>query len=105
MKPQGSSYADASAEPDGASVPMVTVGQDRSLTFWDLSEQQPLQIVPGTHARECTCVALSSEGVLATGSKDQVRSVQKFFTHRSVSTFDRVGPFQLTGELFFTLRC
>ena len=26
----------------------------------------------------------------------QVRSIQKFFTHRSVSTFDRVGPFQLT---------
>jgi hypothetical protein len=24
----------------------------------------------------------------------------KFFTHRSVSTFDRVGPFQLTGEHF-----
>ena len=30
----------------------------------------------------------------------QVRSIQKFFTHRSVSTFDRVGPFQLTGALF-----
>ena len=30
----------------------------------------------------------------------QVRSIQKFFTHRSVSTFDR-SPFQLTGELFF----
>ena len=29
----------------------------------------------------------------------QVRSMQTFFTHRSVSTFDRVGPFQLTGEL------
>ena len=28
-----------------------------------------------------------------------VSSIQKFFTHRSVSTFDRV-PFQLTGELF-----
>jgi hypothetical protein len=28
-----------------------------------------------------------------------VRSIQKFFTHRPVSTFDRV-PFQLTGELF-----
>jgi hypothetical protein len=25
--------------------------------------------------------------------------IQKFFTHRPVSTFDRVGPFQLTGEL------
>jgi len=33
------------------------------------------------------------------GLRLQVRSVQKFFTHRSVSTFDRV-PFQLTGELF-----
>jgi thioesterase domain-containing protein/acyl carrier protein len=30
---------------------------------------------------------------------DLVRSIQKFFTHRSVSTFDR-SPFQLTGELF-----
>ena len=29
----------------------------------------------------------------------QVRSIQKLFTHRSVSTFDR-SPFQLTGELF-----
>ena len=28
----------------------------------------------------------------------QVRSVQTFFTHRSVSTFDRVGPFQLTDR-------
>jgi hypothetical protein len=32
-------------------------------------------------------------------SRFQVRSTQKFFTHRPVSTFDRV-PFQLTGELF-----
>ena len=29
----------------------------------------------------------------------EVRSIQKFFTHCPVSTFDRV-PFQLTGELF-----
>ena len=29
----------------------------------------------------------------------QVRSIQKFFTHRPVSTLDRV-PCQLTGELF-----
>ena len=29
----------------------------------------------------------------------QVRSIQKFFTHRPVSTLDR-SPFQLTGELF-----
>ena len=33
------------------------------------------------------------------GGAIQVRSIQKFFTHRSVSTFDRV-PFQLTDELF-----
>ena len=35
----------------------------------------------------------------AASGKFQVRSIQKFFTHRSVSTFDRV-PFQLTDELF-----
>ena len=33
------------------------------------------------------------------GESYQVRSIQKFFTHRPVSTLDRV-PFQLTGELF-----
>ena len=33
------------------------------------------------------------------GGAIQVRSIQKFFTHRSVSTFDRV-PFQLTDALF-----
>jgi hypothetical protein len=39
-------------------------------------------------------------GACATSlSAYQVRSIQKFFTHRSVSTFDRY-PFQLTGELF-----
>jgi hypothetical protein len=31
---------------------------------------------------------------------NQVRPVHLFFTHRSVSTFDRVGPFQLTDALF-----
>jgi hypothetical protein len=32
-------------------------------------------------------------------ARAQVRSIQKFFTHRSVSTFDRVSV-QLTDELF-----
>jgi hypothetical protein len=35
-----------------------------------------------------------------TGRTHQVRSIQKFFTHCPVSTFDRMGPFQLTGEPF-----
>jgi len=34
------------------------------------------------------------------GGRLQVRSIQKFFTHRSVSTFDLV-PFQLTDEKLF----
>ena len=33
-------------------------------------------------------------------TRAQVRSVQTFFTRPSVSTFDRVGPFQLTDEHF-----
>ena len=39
-----------------------------------------------------------------TAKVDQVRPIglalRKLFTRRSVSTFDRVGPFQLTGERF-----
>ena len=39
--------------------------------------------------------------LFASGAENlhQVRSIQTCFTHRSVSTLDRV-PFQLTGELF-----
>ena len=37
--------------------------------------------------------------VVLRGRPSQVRSIQKFFTHRPVSTLDRV-PFQLTGEPF-----
>jgi hypothetical protein len=28
-------------------IQVVSVGQDRSLTFWDLRESQPLQVGPG----------------------------------------------------------
>jgi hypothetical protein len=41
-----------------------------------------------------------SSGAATTLVNNQVRSVQKFFTHRPVSTFDRV-PFQLIDELLY----
>lgn len=66
-------------------VQMVSVGQDRSLSFWDLMEAQPLQIVPGAHVQECTCVALSPEGVLATGSADQTVKLFDFSTGRALA--------------------
>lgn len=59
---------------------MVSVGQDRSLSFWDLMEDRALQVVPGAHAQECTCAALSPHGVLATGSKDQSVKLWDFET-------------------------
>ena len=63
-------------------IQVVTAGQDRSLTFWDLREQQPLQVVPEAHKQECTCAALSVDGVLATGSKDQRIKLWDFETGR-----------------------
>jgi WD40 repeat protein len=59
---------------------MVSVGQDRSLSFWDLMEDRALQVVPGAHAQECTCASLSPHGVLATGSKDQSVKLWDFET-------------------------
>jgi hypothetical protein len=38
--------------------------------------------------------------MMSANRADEARSMQTFFTHRSVSIFDRV-PFQLTDELFF----
>jgi kinesin family protein 3/17 len=43
--------------------------------------------------------SLSALGNVIKALTDKVRSIQKFFTHRPVSTLDR-NPFQLTGELF-----
>ena len=42
---------------------------------------------------------LSMANAVKNTNGSQVRSIQTFFTHRSVSTLDRVS-FQLTGELF-----
>lgn len=61
---------------------MVSVGQDRSLSFWDLMDRDPLQIVKGAHSQECTCADLSSQGILATGSKDQTVKLWDFNTGR-----------------------
>lgn len=41
-----------------------------------------MQIVPGVHVQECTCVALSSNGILATGSVDQTVKLWDFETGR-----------------------
>ena len=72
---------------------MVSVGQDRSLSFWDLMQSQPLQIVPGAHVQECTCVALSRDGVLATGSADQTVKLWDFGTGRLLAAeHSHCGP-------------
>ena len=60
----------------------------RCIHFVDRATELPLL--------ERVAARLWTEG----GGKIQVRSIQTYFTHRPVSTLDRV-PFQLTGEPFF----
>ena len=45
------------------------------------------------------CYEIAPKTLIVGLGSTQVRSIHKFFTHRSVSAFDRV-PFQLTDELF-----
>jgi WD40 repeat protein len=49
---------------------VLTVGQERKITFWDLRKPQPLQqIVLGS--AEAKCVAISPDGRLfATGTRN-----------------------------------
>ena len=54
-----------------AQVQVVSVGQDRKLTFWDLREVDPVHAV--TQESENLAVALSASGnLVASGGKDQV---------------------------------
>ena len=53
-----------------------------------------LMLTPDMH------LTLGGAGMLSHFGRCMVRSIQKFFTHSPVSTFERV-PFQLTGDLFF----
>ena len=72
-------------------------GADFSDALIDKSQQQKLcQYASGTNSvtgREHAAVAQLRR-------RRSVRSIQTFFTRPSVSTFDRVGPFQLTDEHF-----
>ena len=45
------------------------------------------------------CYEIAPKTLIVGLGSTQARSIQKFFTHRSVSAFDRV-PYQLTDELF-----
>ena len=70
----------------GDQVQVVTVGQERKLSFWDLREPQPLQIVEDIHLSEATCCALSSNGkLLATGGGDQIMRLWEFETGKMLA--------------------
>ena len=50
--------------------------------------------------RDEQCHGREHAAVAQLRRRRSVRSMQTFFTRPSVSTFDRVGPFQLTDEHF-----
>ena len=79
----------------------VTVGDVAAAAGVKLSDAE--RAMTALAADTGAALEVSSEGdllyVFDAGFRSKVRSIQKFFTHRPVSTFDRV-PFQLTDELF-----
>jgi len=79
----------------------VTVGDVAAAAGVKLSDAE--RAMTALAADTGAALEVSSEGdllyVFDAGFRSKVRSIQKFFTHRPVSTFDR-APFQLTGELF-----
>ena len=73
---------------------MTKAFYDRPLVVLGWSAHDAKEIAAGTYVVR----GLEGKSTLPP-EKFEVRSIQKFFTHRPVSTFDRV-PFQLTGKLF-----
>ena len=51
---------------------VVTIGSERKLTFWHLSEQNAVHVVPGAHDAEGLCLCLSHDNsLIATGGADE----------------------------------
>lgn len=62
-------------------VQVVTVGSDKRISFWDLREKNPLQVIPDAHGAEGMCIAMSPDGsMFATGGVDQVIRLWQFDT-------------------------
>ena len=82
---------------DQVSIPDGVVGDvaEINVEVGDVVDEGHVAVVIETHKACLNVRATGHRRMVVT----EVRSIQKFFTHRPVSTFDRV-PFQLTGELF-----
>merc|ERR1712046_69344 len=62
-------------------VQVVTVGSDHRISFWDLREQSPLQVIPDAHQDEAKCSTMSpTRGIFATGGIDKVVRLWEFST-------------------------
>jgi len=50
----------------------LTAGQERRITYWDIREPDPIQVIDPAHDGEATCICLTNGGTyFATGGTDQ----------------------------------
>lgn len=65
---------------------ILTVGQEKKITYWDMREVNPLQSIFPAHAEEATCIAISQDGTLiVTGGTDQRVKVWEFSTGKCLA--------------------
>ena len=66
---------------------VLTVGQEKKITYWDLRETNPVQQVAKAHEGEATCIAVSRNGdFFATGGTDQGVMVWDYATGGHLAT-------------------
>lgn len=50
----------------------LTAGQERRITYWDVREPEPIQVIDPAHDGEATCICLTNGGTyFTTGGTDQ----------------------------------
>jgi len=68
----------------------LTAGQERHITYWDVKEPDPIQVINPAHNGEATCIALTTSGeFFATGGTDQ--QVKLWTTHDGKLLADGTG--------------
>ena len=80
---------------------VLTVGQERKITYWDLREPHPVQTIDPAHDGEALCIAMSkTSDIFATGGSDSL--VKLWDLRMGKCLVDGVGHSGLVRDIKFS---
>lgn len=80
---------------------VVTVGQEKKISYWDLRNESPVKIIETAHADEALCIAVAHAApIMATGGSDHLVKLWDWETGRLLT--DGIGHSAPVRSLLFS---